>query len=250
MNIITEKDMKLVLAKTVDGHIIGLNPNDQYITTDLYYTGLWEPHVRTIINMFVKNGMNVIDVGANIGAHTLLLSQIVGSKGSVLAFEPCLLNYNILNHNLKQNNCFNTKVLKKGCSDIEKKMFISKRWNDNKIEENYGAVSLCETGNNGDEVIDTVTIDSLELTSLDFIKIDAEHMEEKVLKGMKKTIKKFHPIIVLEIHKEDIRKIFKILQSFDYKTFFLGHFDYLAIYKYNGFNPETSFDFKTYELTV
>ena len=67
----------------------------------------YEPEVVDAMCRFVKPGDKVIDAGANIGFFTLLLSQLVGSDGSVMAFEPhpetygeliCALHFNAVNN--------------------------------------------------------------------------------------------------------------------------------------------------------
>ena len=45
---------------------------------------------------YIKQGDNVIDIGANIGRYTLIFAKIVGNKGKIFAFEPGNDNYKIL----------------------------------------------------------------------------------------------------------------------------------------------------------
>ncbi len=66
----------------------------------------------------------------------------------------------------------------------------------NDISTNAG-MSYAEKSKKG---IKCITIDSLELDRLDFIKIDCEGFEHKILKGAEKTIKKFKPVMVIEIN--------------------------------------------------
>ena len=82
-----------VPIRTKENLIMFVNPNDQYISRSLMYSGQWEPHIVSIFNQYIKDGMVVIDIGANIGAHTLILSKLVGDSGKVIAFEPCKINH-------------------------------------------------------------------------------------------------------------------------------------------------------------
>src|ERR1035437_4240958 len=63
------------------GHDVGVSDN-------LRMEGAWEPEMTDEFKRLVRPGMTVLDVGANIGYHTVLASRLVGPKGRVLAFEP------------------------------------------------------------------------------------------------------------------------------------------------------------------
>lgn len=66
-----------------------------------------------------------------------------------------------------------------------------------------GGLSLIEEKYSEGENIEAVTIDSLNFQKINFLKIDAEGMELNVLKGASSTIEKFHPIIYIEVDRED-----------------------------------------------
>ncbi|WP_277986426.1 FkbM family methyltransferase [Rhodocyclus gracilis] len=75
-----------------------------------------------------------------------------------------------------------------------------------------------------------VSIDSLGLKRLDFIKIDVEGMEEEVLDGAKKSIEKYRPIVMIEVIKSDRTNIENYFVSRGYKVFQMGMND-LAIHQ-------------------
>ncbi|HET7116755.1 MAG TPA: FkbM family methyltransferase, partial [Hanamia sp.] len=52
----------------------------------------------------VNEGMNVIDIGANIGAVTLHLAKRVSSSGRIFSFEPSPLNFKRASKNISLNN--------------------------------------------------------------------------------------------------------------------------------------------------
>jgi FkbM family methyltransferase len=214
---------------TTEQQDIYVNPNDRYIGKELINNNIWEKYIVNLLKDHCKDGMNVIDVGANIGSHTILMSKLVGSNGKVYAFEPCKNHYEILFHNLMINNCFNTIIYNCGCSDTNENMYISSEFLDVKQTKNFGAITLKKEFENGDEIVQNNTIDSYNFSNIDVVKLDAEYMENKVLIGMKDTILKCKPIIIIEIHNEQLENITSILNSMDYSLNKIGNtWDYVA----------------------
>ena len=76
-----------VLALTHRGHIIYLVPSDVDLTPSILLHGHWEPHVEKAVTNSLRPGDTVIDVGANVGYHTLAMASAVGPNGTVHAFE-------------------------------------------------------------------------------------------------------------------------------------------------------------------
>ncbi len=66
----------------------------QYIDSTIYFQGSFEAETTAVIERLVEPGMVVLDIGANIGSHTLRLARLVGQNGLVIAFEPMLAAYN------------------------------------------------------------------------------------------------------------------------------------------------------------
>jgi FkbM family methyltransferase len=77
-----------VLAWTHRGQRIYLVPQDVDLTPHIMRDGAWENHVEQTLLRFVRPGHAVIDLGANVGYHTLLLCSAVAPTGRVYAFEP------------------------------------------------------------------------------------------------------------------------------------------------------------------
>lgn len=131
--------------------------------------------------------MTVLDIGANIGFHTLLLADLVGPEGKVFAFEPDPENFSLLVKNLKKNDYFNVFPIQKAVTDKTGKidLYLS--------EENKGdhRVSDSEKGRKSIE-IETVTLDDFMAVDehVDFIKLDIQGSEHIAFKGMENTINK------------------------------------------------------------
>ena len=75
-----------------------------------------------------------------------------------------------------------------------------------------------------------ISIDSLELERVDFVKIDVERMEVEVLNGAMKTFKKYKPILLIEVLKSPQQEIFDLIKPLGYEIFPMG-MNILAVFK-------------------
>lgn len=143
--------------------------------------------VRGTICPLIPVGGTVIDGGANIGSHTVPYAERVGPNGKVIAFEPNLLALECLKHNVREYpwvQCSTSALSDK--EGFETMQFDA---------VNPGGSHLARTG----VKVFSITIDLLELTACDLIKLDIEGAELLALRGGEKTIRNLRPILVLEI---------------------------------------------------
>lgn len=84
---------------------IMLFPDDKL--SELVYKRDFESHERTVIRLYLQPGEIFVDIGANIGLHTLIGASAVGKSGKVYAFEPCSLSYGRLVENVNLNRLKN-----------------------------------------------------------------------------------------------------------------------------------------------
>lgn len=133
---------------------------------------------------FVKKYNLAIDVGAHIGLLTKKLAQ---HFKQVIAFEPDPINYNCLIRNTCRLS--NVKPIKKalGKNNSRASMYY--------IEGNSGG-NYMKVDPNGNMILET--LDEYKLDTCDLIKLDVQGFEYFVLKGAKETIKRFHPVIIME----------------------------------------------------
>jgi len=139
-----------------------------------------------LIGSIVKQGFNVLDIGANIGFYTEVLSKLAGPKGCVHAFEPEATNFKYLLHNCEQFK--NVKLINKAVSNKTGpiKIYLSKMLNvDHRTYPVDDAAEVME--------IDATSIDDYlkmnNISQIDFIKMDIQGFEMAALKGMEKTLK-------------------------------------------------------------
>jgi FkbM family methyltransferase len=105
-----------LIAKVRCGAIFELNLPDS-IQTSIFLRGEWEPNISNLISSILRHGDVFVDVGANIGWHTIMASKLVGSEGSVFAFEASPSIYNVLLSNLARNNIQNVKTYNVAVAD-------------------------------------------------------------------------------------------------------------------------------------
>ena len=96
---------------------------------ELPFTNSYEKEQTILFRKLVDEGMNVVDIGANIGYYTLLAAELVGEKGKVFAFEPEPSNYDLLLRNVEINGYKNVTVVRKAVSNEtgESSLFLSQK---------------------------------------------------------------------------------------------------------------------------
>lgn len=136
---------------------------------------------------YIPVGGRVLDIGANIGDHTATYSKWVGEEGAVYAFEPNPVAYECLCHNFSSSK----NVFPSSCalSSISGRSSLV-------MSDNVGASFL--SGNTGAVVLRM--LDEYRFLSIDFIKIDVEGFETKVLRGAKITIQNTRPVMLIEVN--------------------------------------------------
>lgn len=162
--------------------------------------GTYEPEISQVMQAFLKNGATALDIGANIGYFTLLMARLVGAEGRVIAFEPFLPVFSLLQENLTLNHLAWAQAECLAVSDSEGSARMESE-NDN---QHSFITHFSETG---DLTVSTISLDQYietgKFTSLDFIKIDVEGAEDAVILGMTRTLREYHPVVLVEIHHTD-----------------------------------------------
>ncbi|WP_199120914.1 FkbM family methyltransferase [Pedobacter sp. ASV28] len=198
---------------------IKCNPKT-WIGAQITYLGEYEDYIKDTFKKHVSVGDTVLDIGANIGFHTLFFSTLVGNKGKVVAFEPVINNFNQLVENIQLNGFDNVLPINIALGNKNETLYINTAATNN----NPGAYSLLDLGETkiecrvGDELSEFGS-----QQKIDFIKIDVEGYELFALQGLIKTIQLYKPKIVFEYDKNyqlkagvDPNAIFDLLTSLDY----------------------------------
>lgn len=180
----------------IDGRNIIYNPNSD-IGRNLFFNGHFEKNELSICKQYIAQDSIVLDIGANIGLHSVYFSSIA-SKGFVVAFEPAPQTYQLLLKNSGSSKIISVNI---GLSD--KSEFVDF------YEASDDAYSgLKDTKRKPIRNIRKVLVFKLDdlfanqlLQRIDFVKIDVEGFEQNVLLGMQHIIEKYRPVIFCEIYQ-------------------------------------------------
>jgi FkbM family methyltransferase len=146
----------------------------------------------------IPEGGVVINAGACLGDHTAAYAHIVGSQGHVYAFEPRPDTFAALEKNMSVFK--NVHVLNCALSDTNGTVNLV-------LDPNVGASYT--TSAEGDVKIEPAKLDDLFLTTFtrcDFIHLDAEGYEPRILLGAQELIRKFRPALVLELCDHHLKR--------------------------------------------
>ena len=164
------------------------------------------------VNKFFSNKekLHAVDIGANIGKVTNTLFDMGWKK--VTAFEPTPAIFAKLTENTKDKNVSLHNI---GVSNKKGKLFFAMApWQEEQLTNQVVSPGFWNKKKWDIQKIKTVALDDLDLEHIDLLKIDVEGHERQVVKGAEKTIKKFKPIIVIEISFEN--KVFDKVISKDH----------------------------------
>lgn len=196
------------------------------VSTKIWRYGYFEEDVCLYILHCLREGMTFIDIGSHFGFFTMLGSHLVGKKGKILAFEPTPSTYKKLEENVIDRlnvETFNIAAFSENTEidffdyGIKKSAYNSAFGSRSKslIRENKILVNARKV----DDILEERGV-----KSVDCIKIDAESSEFHVLEGMKKTLRRYKPKIILEVGDFDIsgsvnsQEVIKGLQHLNYSA--------------------------------
>ena len=208
----------------INGRKMNVHLKDPGISTELTLFRVHEPVSTQILIKSLKSGSFCLEVGANMGYYTLLMSGLIGKEGKLLTVEPHPENFNMLLTNVSMNNLRNVECFNLACSNYEGygKMKVMPQSNWHRLD----------VDNKGDLQVEVTKVDILtkEVERLDFMRMDVEGHEAKVIEGSHKTIENLRPSLFLEFHptllgKDSTLKLLKRLKDYGYEIdYFIPRF--------------------------
>ena len=175
-----------------------VNKYDFYLGHALIRYGECSELEHQFLLSLLTAGDNVVEVGANIGVHTVGLARHIGPHGVVIAVEPQPHIFRVLNANLTLNNIQNVITHAIGCGAMRSEMIVPPVDYGKQAPHNSGGVSLQNSGPG--TPVQIVPLDELAESNrpIKLLKVDVEGMEIDVLNGAARLIDRYRPILYLE----------------------------------------------------
>jgi len=189
----SEPDAKT--CQTRHGPMLALR-GDQYVTRSLELYGEFSGREGRLFEQILQPGMCVVEVGSNIGAHTVPMARLC-APGPLYAFEPQQRVFQILCANLALNDVRNVLAFPDAVGAEPGHVLVPAI--DYGARGNFGGVSVMpERSDSPGLKTRLVTVDGLELAACHLLKVDVEGFEVQVLRGARATIARHRPLLYVE----------------------------------------------------
>ncbi len=196
---------EVLLIDNVDQNVVMRVDISKTMGAAFFWMGYHEFNEWRYLNRFLKQDMVFIDVGSNQGEYALFAAKRL-TQGKVVAFEPVDKFYQQLCDNISLNRFNNLLTMNCGLSASPGSLPIYMTGELNAMEHE-GLATLYPTTERGHfvqeiqlKVFDDL-IDSLAIDRMDLVKIDVEGAELSALQGMRKSLGKFKPYVLLEMNE-------------------------------------------------
>ncbi len=189
------RSLPMARVSVAAGFRMRVDLRDRVIGTRLYQGRGYEEEFQRLIRRAVTPGSVCMDIGANIGLHTLGMGRAAGPHGRVFAIEPESRNFALLSENLRLNRIENVTLIRAAAGASPGRCWIKRS------ESNLGDHRVSSGPAPGSEEVPLVTVDeALRNTAtglVSFIKIDVQGYEPNVLRGMRATLQKNPNVVIL-----------------------------------------------------
>ena len=192
------------LVRVLGRYKLYVDTRDRGFGSHVLLDGFWEIWLTLFCARNVKRGMTAIDVGANFGYYSLLLAELVGTRGELIAVEPNPHAADFLRRSVELNGLLGRTRIETSALGAtisgEASLYVP-----HSEPKNAQIVSEMFQSRPQDGVLIKVPVTTLDGMSaacsrVDFIKIDAEGAEEVILEGMAETIARHKPMLVVEFN--------------------------------------------------
>lgn len=168
--------------------------------------GYCELRTYAFAKAFCRAGDTVIEIGANVGTETVGLSDIVGERGRVIAFEPMPQNVEMLALNIERTRWRNIDL--RAAALGSEHGIVQFALPKNQSASGTGYVVMGDGSDLGAQVIDVqcLMLDELtsEVTSCSLISMDAEGSEISILEGAREFLSAHKPAILCEANSHQL----------------------------------------------
>lgn len=206
-------------------------PSNSVIGMRISEYGNWEGlDYSAVVTQLFSKAKNIIDVGGNIGADTILMAKRVQEGCRIIVFEPIDKYRVILERNISEAKLNNVEIHRQFLSCVSGKEIVMFR--------TTSSASAVETGVSSFPTVDTqkvttITLDQFiednpSIDSIDLLKIDTDGFDQDVMEGSKNMVKKFKPYLLVEFSGYLLEKtgksnasFAKLLHEYGYDEFIL-----------------------------
>lgn len=205
----------------IEGIKFSIFQND-WVGQAIVRDNVWESHVHNFIKAHISEDDVFVDIGSNYGWHSIFSSL---KCKWVYSFEPQKVLHDLQLKNIKVNNITNISTFNLGLGDTNR--FANLNAIDYSKESlNIGDLSIGTSG----ERVEIRSLDSFNISKVDWIKVDIQGYEIKCLTGAIKTIEKHRPNFIIEVENHQLRNfnyssadLFKLLKELNYDIFLLDY---------------------------
>jgi FkbM family methyltransferase len=195
-----------------------------YVSQRIFFFGFWEPNLTRFMAETIRPGAFAVDVGANVGYFSLLMSRLVGRTGAVFSFEASPRTFARLRKNIELNDCSNVLAQNLAISDRNGEIALfDSRYGD----RNTGmATTIQALGGTTSTLVSCNTLTEAlgpDLVKVSFIKIDVEGAELPILQEIIAKKDRFaKPLVVVSEILEN-PGVVEWFQSENFECFFLSN---------------------------
>jgi len=218
----------LALTKSIFGHKLYVDTRDLSLAPHILLDGCWESWITDFFRSVIKPGMNVLDIGANIGWYSIIAADLIGPQGRLTSFEANPSIADILYRNIMVNGYGDRATV------VAKAVYSENRTLEFKVFKRYiGSSSLYamdETATAFNDTIRVISVDSVSLdhflpagTRIDFIRMDAEGAEPFILQGAKRVLAENRDVqIIMEFVPSIINVSYGSAETFVHEVIQMG----------------------------
>jgi FkbM family methyltransferase len=201
-----------------------------HVSRFIYFHGLYEPIEAYLFVHLLAPGATVIDAGANIGQYTLLAATGVGPEGSVHSFEPVPDTFNLLSTHVGLNGLTNVRLNRQALWNEAGTVCLGLDGGDD-----FNAGSYTIGGGQAEAAVTAPAIPLDEyatarrLRRIDLIKMDIEGAEWFALQGMRATLRRDRPTILMELNRQaaqglgyDTQDVWDFFKGIGYRAWAIG----------------------------
>ena len=199
-----------------------INPSGDFIQSGLFWMGMYNYWEIYHLSRILRSPSVIFDIGANLGYYSMTLATQLKGNCQVHAFEPNPPTYKRLNKNIALNNLHDVVIAHNvGCGDVSGTASMTEK------PFNSPGATMVHVNESEGVFLTTIDqfVDSHSITQIDFMKVDVEGFEERVLRGAAAILNRFQPILLVEIDPKRLafqgssaEAVLRILKLHGYRT--------------------------------